>query len=206
MAYVKKTVVAELEQAYLEGRIDLSDFDEFERSGYSLTIDVFIYAFAQLKRRDMTLHEVITSFQDIPMNSHNNRVYVEAIYRVWVDFDALVNREDNLLVNPPHNSSDWRIGFKKALIDFVISKGSPVILDADTFQWEDFLVDKSSIGKPVAVFNLIENDSWTEFVDTLTGTETSYGITADVLFDSGYSRRIRVTGELGEIVRNITTK
>lgn len=204
MSYVKKTVVAELEQAYLEGRIDLSEFDKFERSGYSLTVDVFIYAFAQLKRRDMTLHEVINAFKDIPMNSHNNRVYVEAIYRVWADFESLVNREDNLLVHPPHSDSDWRTEFKKALIGFVVSKGSPVMLDADTFQWEDFFVDKSSIGKPVAVFNLIENDSWVEFVDTLTGTETSYGITADVLFDSGYSRLMRVTGELGEIVRQIT--
>lgn len=205
-AYVKKTVVAELEKAYLEGRIDLSDFDEHERSGYSITVEVFIYAFAQLPRRDMTLHEVLTStpFKDIPMNSHNNRVYVEGIYKVWVDTDTLVSREDNILSNvSTDGSSNWKVGYTKALVNYVLTKGMVVALEADTFTWGDFFVDKSAMGTPVAVFNMIEDD-WIEFVDTLSGTETFYGITADVLFDSGYSRQLRVSGDFGEIVRSIT--
>lgn len=208
MAYVKKTVVAELEKAYLDELIDLSKLDAHERSGYSLTMEVFIYAFAQLPRRDMTLHEVLTStpFEDIPMESHNNRVYVEAIYKVWVDFDSLVvNREDNILdpLGEDANPS-WKVGYTKALVNYVLTQGHIVALNADTFMWEDFLFDKSTLGTPVAVFNMVEDDDWIEFVDTMSGNETFYGITADVMFDSGISRRLRVRGDFGEIVRSIT--
>lgn len=208
MSYTNENITAELDNLYLHGALDLDleRLDEEFSSFPSSPVEVFISAFAKLENRAMTLTEVMDALSDIPMNSHNNHIYLEAFYKVWADFDAITARKDNLLNDLEKDCSDWKVGFNKALIEFLLTNGTAVVLSPDNFTWEDFFIDKSLMETPVAVFDLVESDDWVEFDDTISGTNTHYGITADVLYQSGLSRRVRVECDFGEIVRNITSK
>lgn len=204
MAYAKKTVVAELENAWLKGELDIDPADLDDRDFYALPVEVFIHAFAQLKNRSMTLQEVLASdsFKDISMRSSNNKKHTEAFYRVWVDKESLISREDNILALK--ETGNWENGYKRALSNYILSHGAPMVLDVDHFVWEDYLLDKSLLSNPQAVFD-IQEDYWDEFI----GTECSefrHGMSIDVFYESGISRRVRVVAELGEILREITGK
>lgn len=204
MAYAKKTVIEELENAWLSGELDIDPADLDDRDFCALPVEVIIYAFAQLKSRAMTLPEVLASdsFKDISMRSSNNKKHTEAFYRIWVDKEALIAREDNILVL--NETKDWKTGYNRALADYVLAHGTPMNLNADHFSWEDYFLEKSLLSNPQAIFG-IQEDYWDEFMGT-GHSEFCHGMSADVFYESGISRRVRVVAELGEIVREITEK
>lgn len=206
MAYVKKTVVEELENAWLNNEVSLPQGMP-TTTEYDLPVEVFTHAFAQLKRRDMTLAEVLDTktFEDFNLQNLHTRAHIEGFYMIWSDLEALVAREDNVL--NIDTSSGWEAGYKLALAEYVVKNGKIMLLNPDHFMWDDYFIthdERNLFETPVGVYNVME-DAWEEFAGT-GHSDFFQGLTADVLYSSGVSRKVRAVGELGEIIREITAK
>lgn len=203
----------ELEELYLNDKIDLSFLDAYPAYMGYVNVDEVIEIFSQLENRGMTLPEVYKEFDKADVfdyepgyNSDSDRPLmftIEKFYQAWVDIDAVRNRSDNVL-NADASSNDWKVGFHKAVAEMLVKKGQIARLVPSYYGWADYdLILGKSAGKPIAVFN-VKEDYWHEFNGTFnTDDDSVTGLTAHVVFDSGYSRDIRAEKTLSEFMKEL---
>jgi len=203
MAKVSKRIVKELEEKYLNGEIKIDD--DYTPKSHEVNLDEVIYAFATLRTRSMTLSEVFKEIDEYGnyFTNHTGLTYTRAIYKAWVDLEAVKSREDNILTRERKDASDWKVDYEKSLSHFVFDKGYAVPFLEDSFSRQDFFVKKESIGTPIGFFNIHE-ESWSEFAGTFVDHDEFVGVTVDVVGSNGVSQKFRVNKSLGEVIREIT--
>lgn len=119
--------------------------------------------------------------------------------------DSLIKSPLNLLNGDTSLYSPdetWKAGFYKNIASFLVQKGLPCSLTSGYYGWVDydFLSDKNH-GKPVALFD-IKEDEWVEFAGTLATSDNQYtGFTAKTVYEDGSSRELRYHGNLHEIIK-----
>ena len=196
-------VIEELEMKYMTGEIK-SMSDIF----HGVPLENLFEEFSKLPN-NLTLNEVCEAMDDsiIDMDdrsfSHSSvATMIDRIYPHWVDLDAVIARDDNLLMVEPEGKH-WSVGYNQALARLIALRGTPMRLDHSFLGWEEY-EDRAPGDYAVAAFN-VKEDFWSEFSGTFVTSHDSFtGMTADIVYASKYSRRVRMQGELGEIIREIT--
>lgn len=193
--------VDELENLYLEGKIK----EPYSMRPLDQDLDIIIHALDGLESFTLTLRELgekielLDDFDDLYLwNQDAHRLAILASYYPFlVDKDALVAREDNLLKTP--NGDDWKSGYKHALAQYLVKHGDLVLINASPYGWKDW---DGKDEKIVGVYNLKE-DYWDEFAGTDCTSESYSGYVAEVLYETGECRTLRVEADSGTILREI---
>jgi len=106
--------------------------------------------------------------------------------------------------------SDWREGFKHALIWEVVKQGAPVSETPSYYGWihHDWQVIKSRAlnGDVDYEATTIEESSWQEFQGTFyEGDEREYGVDVHLVMKSGESYHFRYIGSIGGLIMALAT-
>lgn len=192
----KARVVAELTALVDCGEIDVSVVDERHGEG---TVAMAIDRLASVKDRSKTLMEILGSFKALNNSDAELSDGVVAVYSHWVDKDAAAARVDNLLVS--QEEADSR-GSRRNLLSEVLAKivarhGEAELMGAHFFGWKDKRAENT--GNVIAVVNVRE-EQWSYWEEFVTESETYFGVSGDVITDTGYSRRFRVEGSLDTLM------
>lgn len=117
------------------------------------------------------------------------------VYAVWVDKDAIVKREDNLLASP-ENRIGWEDEFARAAARVICDANDLVSIDDDSKIYS-FMNDKDVI----AAFDVRE-ESW---YDEGFGTRdvAIKGYVADVMLSDGVFAKARFEGNVSELMMTI---
>lgn len=186
----------------------LRNVQRCEEAAHNASYENALYIMA-VSDNSLTFHEVLEGL-DTKKNSHLRFVptvpfvtMLGEFYSLHVDLEAIKARSDNLLTSVPTDDG-WRSRFDRALAQLLAQEGKPVSLDSSFYGWEDHSKNPHEWGHMVGVFD-IQEDSWAEFAGTFASTHDHFtGITADVVYSSGYSRKARMEGTLGEIMRRLS--
>lgn len=190
----------ELENLILDNTVDLSVYERYyQKNEKSPEIDVIVYELSSLDTNILTFGEIVDKME---MDLEYDPAYLavlDSIYPYWVDYEALKNREDNILNWT--SSDNWELNYKVSLAQYLIENGVVVMHGASIYLWKDYPLSQSD-KHIVGVYN-IQEDSWGEFLGTFVDNEQKTGYIADVLFSDGTSRIVRVEGSLGSMLNNI---
>lgn len=195
---VNEQVKAKLIDAYCENNVDIKIAIPEHRDAIDTTIELY----SELPRDDYSLAELMEySFTCGGWGTVNisEARALSALYPYYVNMEALINRKDNLLTMT--ETKNWVQRFHSAVAKMVLVHGTPISLQESPYKWEDntTLPDPSLA---VAVFN-VKEDEWGVFGGTNYGFDKIHGMSADVVYSNGYSRRVRVEGTLMEIMHKL---
>ena len=202
-----KANTAALEDLFLNTNLDMKWLDNSYSAREDQMVDVAIAALARYGN-SVLLADV---FEAEEMDHGNNwdarqmRAMTE-IYAIWVDKEAIVSREDNLLNEPDMSTPHWKAMFNHELAKLLVAKGKLMGYHRSTYGWEDF-DERYSEGKKtsvvVAVFN-VKEDHWGEFSGTFVTDDDSHtGFTAHVMYANGTFRDVRYEASLGEVMTEL---
>lgn len=190
----------ELENLILEDKVDLSTYERYyQMSDKSPEVDVVVHELSSEENNILTFGEVVEKME---MSIEYDAPYLavlEAVYPHWVDYEALRNREDNIL--NWSESDNWEHGYKISLAQYLKENGVIISHGASVYSWKDYSLAQSD-KHIVGIYN-IKEDSWIDFLGTFVDNEERTGYIADVLFSDGISRIARVEGRLGSILNSI---
>lgn len=103
-------------------------------------------------------------------------------------------------------TEDWRKGFHRALIDAVVSHGSPVADDPSFYGWihqqyAERIKNVHTVGIDYERTQAPKEDSWEVFMGTFYEGDTRvYGLDLTVVLLDGQTVRFRYQGTLGELI------
>lgn len=188
---VKAQIVVELTEIALDS--ELVDFNYICYG--NPPIDEAIQRIASVKDRSLTFNELMNVLSLSYRKNSDLVLTIDRLYPHWVDLEAVAARVDNVLTMTP---ADWKDRLNSVLAEVIVTNGKAVRLSANVDGWEEWNTEIE--GSPVAVFNVRE-DEWTEFNGTFNDDDDSHsGISAEVIYTSGYSREFRVEGSLREFM------
>lgn len=128
------------------------------------------------------------------------------IYALWVDKEAFVSREDNLLIAPDKANPNWKALFNYELTKLVVAKGKLMGFHRSIYGWEDWnqrYAEGEELRNVVAAFNLKE-DHWGEFSGSfVTDDDSRTGFTCHVMYADGTFRDLRYEGSLGDVMKEL---
>lgn len=107
--------------------------------------------------------------------------------------------------------SDWKIGFKRAMIKALVDGGSPVRDDPSFYGWEDYdhhwppvrhpkriMIDRVGIDFDATTYR---ESVWAEFQGTFYEGDTRvYGVDLDLVLCNGKRLRWRYTGTVSKLL------
>lgn len=202
-----KANTAALEDLFLNTNLDMQWLDNSYSAREDQMVDVAIAALARYGNA-VLLADV---FEAEEMDHGNNwdarqmRAMTE-IYAIWVDKEAIVSREDNLLNEPDMSTPHWKAMFNHELAKLLVAKGKLMGHHRSTYGWEEFnerYGEKKKILDAVAVFN-VKEDHWGEFSGTFVTDDDSHtGFTAHVMYANGTFRDVRYEASLGDIMKEL---
>ena len=195
---VVKANTAVLEDLFLNADIEVES-DPYESPQWP---DVAVATLA-MYGNDVLLSDILET-EELTDSSDAGLVRIMIdLYALWVDKDAISNREDNLLTEPKMDKPEWRALFNYQMAKLVARKGRLVSLRASYYGWEDY-TNTAKLPEIVALFNLVE-DAWKEFDGTFNTDDDSHtGFTCDVMYADGKFRKLRYEGTLADIMRGTT--
>jgi hypothetical protein len=206
-AKVVKENTTALEDIFLNANLNMDWID----SSYSLReaqlVDVAIATLAQYGNTVLLPDVFETEEMDhsSDWDARQMRAMTE-IYALWVDKAAIINREDNLLVEPDKADRNWKTLFNYELTKLVLSKGKLMGFHRSIYSWEDWnqrYAEGEELRNVVAAFNLKE-DHWGEFSGTFVTEDDSHsGFTCHVMYADGTFRDLRYEGTLGEVMKEL---
>ena len=196
--------VALLETLLAEANID-KEKDWPECYGVSELVDNYlansIFTVARYGNA-VTLDEILEAEEEraggIPNGTHLRALTI--IHSLWVDKHAIINREDNLLLEAqkaagaPEEESHHRV-----LLN-LLQRGFVVSFTPNIFNWIDWKevrkMDKGLDSPVVAAFNLREDEWEIDKGDESLTTEIRKGLRCTVMSEDGMFRRLRLEGNL----------
>ena len=204
-AATTKKNVAELEDLFLNADLDTSWLDDYYGKR-SQVVDVAVATLAQYGNTSL-LNDIFEA-EELDYNHNSDRWLIRAlteIYALWVDKDAIIAREDNMLHEPDKSNPHWKTLFNYELAKLLVAKGKRMSFDRSIYGWEDY-----SFGTPkelppiVALFN-IKEDYWADLAGSFaTEHDLRTGFTAHVMYSDGTFRDVRYEADLGSIMRELS--
>lgn len=200
-----KDNTAVLEELFLNANIDTSYLDDSPSTEDKQIIDVAIATLAQYGNT-VTIAEILAT-EEITHTYNYESYLIQAltdIYALWVDKEAIIARDDNVLRKPgDNNAADWKARFNYELAKLVAAKGKLMAYYRTGYGWEDYETNRATLPKVVAAFN-VKEDYWDEFAGTFaTEDDTRTGFTAHVMYSDGTFRDLRYEGNLAQVMKEI---
>jgi hypothetical protein len=202
-----KANTAALEDLFLSANLDMKWLDNSYSTREAQTVDVAIATLARYGNT-VLLSDV---FEAEEMDHGNNwdarqmRAMTE-IYAIWVDKEAIVSREDNLLNEPDMTAPHWKAMFNHELAKLIVAKGKLMGFHRSIYGWADWnqrYAEGEDLKNVVAVFN-VKEDHWGEFSGTfVTEDDTHSGFNAHVMYADGTFRDLRYEASLGDVMKEL---
>lgn len=206
-AKAAKANIVVLEDLFLNANLDMAWIDSSYSAREAQMVDV---AIATLARYGNTVL-LADVFEEEEMDHGNDwdarqmRAMTE-IYAIWVDKEAMVNREDNLLNAPDMSAPHWKAMFNHELAKLVVAKGKLMGYHRSIYGWEDWnqrFNEGKQLNNVVAVFS-VKEDHWGEFSGTfVTDDDSRSGFTAQVMYKDGTFRELRYEATLAEVMKEL---
>lgn len=196
-----------LEDLFLNTNLDMAWIDSSYSHREAQMVDV---AIATLARYGNTV--LLADVFEAEEMDHGNdwdarqmRAMTE-IYTIWVDKEAIVNREDNLLTAPDMTNPHWKAMFNHELAKLIVAKGKLMGFHRSIYGWEDWnqrFNEGKQLNGVVAVFN-VKEDHWGEFSGTFVTDDDSHsGFNAQVMYKDGTFRDLRYEATLAEVMTEL---
>jgi hypothetical protein len=107
-------------------------------------------------------------------------------------------------------NEDWKVGFRKAMIDALIKSGTPVSKDAGFYGWIDY--DGAEIKAAIRAGEIDydatawDDVDWYEFMGTFyEGDTRKTGIDINVVMTNGDTYKLRYAGTVGELINAVVS-
>lgn len=194
-------LVEKLELLVLEDKVNIKTYVGMDTKELDNTISGAIEALAELPRDDYTMNELIRHAKEelyYYFRMHDLST-IEAFYPHYANIEAIKNRPDNMLNKEPEN---WVDRFNIAVARMLSIHGVPMLLQPSEYGWAEYNEKLPAPDTVVAVFDVTE-DHWGTFEGTFADNSEQSGMSADVVYENGFSRRLRYEGSIMEIMQKL---
>lgn len=105
--------------------------------------------------------------------------------------------------------SDWRVGYRRALVDALVRLGSPLADRTSVYgwtheDWQEIRAHVRSVGIDYERTGEPEDTSWNEFAGTFADDDNCvYGVEFTLVLQNGSTHRWRVSARLGEVLLEV---
>jgi hypothetical protein len=202
-----KANVAALEDLFLNANLDMAWIDSSYSKREAQMVDVAIATLARYGNAVLLadVFEVEEMDHGNDWDARQMRAMTE-IYAIWVDKEAIVSREDNLLNAPDMTNPHWKNMFNHELAKLIAAKGKLMGFHRSIYGWEDWnqrFNEGKQFKNVVAVFN-VKEDHWGEFSGTFVTEDDSHsGFNAQVMYADGTFRDLRYEATLAEVMTEL---
>lgn len=199
--------VAVLEDIFLNANLDMKWLDSSYSARDGQMVDVAIATLARYGNTVLLadVFEAEEMDHGSDWDARQMRAMTE-IYALWVDKEAIVSREDNLLHAPNTAKPHWKDMFNHELAKLLVAKGTLMGYNRSIYGWEDWdqrSVEGDKLKNVVAVFN-VKEDHWGEFAGTFaTDDDSRTGFTAQVMYANGTFRDLRYEATLAQVMKEL---
>lgn len=195
------TSVKKFEKLYSQGELKLS-----ESSQYLIRKNnkVLVEAFERIAKTDnnLTISELINTL-DLKYDHYLTKLYQE-LYAFHINVDEMAKREDNLL-NGLKSLDDWRDMYDQERASLLLEKGELESINSNYYGWRDWDISKKDIGNPIYL-GKIKDIQWEDFISTFDGSETITGVNGEIVYETGYSTKIRYEGNVDKMFNELFKK
>jgi hypothetical protein len=195
---------AVLEDLFLNANLDTSYLDDSFSTRDKQIIDVAIATLAQYGNT-VTIKEILDA-EEITHDYNYDSYLIQAltdIYALWVDKEAIINRQDNVLRKPDRSTAHWKELFNYELSKLIVKKGTLMAHYRTAYGWQDYQSGKTKFPEAVAAFS-VKEDYWDEFAGTfVTEDDSRTGFTCHVMFSNGIFRDFRYEGSLAQVMKEL---
>lgn len=194
-------LIEKLELLVLEDKVNIKTYAGMETKELDKAISGAIEVLAELPRDNYTMNELLRYARE--ELACYFRMYdlstIEAFYPHYVNIESVKNRPDNMLNKNPEN---WVDRFNVAVAKMLSIYGVPMVLQDSQYGWAESTKKLPDPQTVVAVFDVTE-DHWGTFEGTFADNSEQSGMSADVVYANGFSRRLRYEGSIMEIMQKL---